>query len=58
MTQEQIADALGLTSIHVNKMLKGLENDGIIDRLKRSVSILEFDILARIADFDQKYLYI
>jgi CRP-like cAMP-binding protein len=58
MTQEQIADALGLTSIHVNKMLKVLEKDGIIDRVRRKVRILEFEILARIADFDQKYLYI
>ena len=28
MTQEQLADATGLTSVHVNRVLKGLEADG------------------------------
>jgi CRP-like cAMP-binding protein len=32
MTQEQLADATGLTSVHVNRILKGLGADKLIDR--------------------------
>ena len=37
ITQEQLADATGLTSVHVNRTLKGLEAEGLIDRSQRSV---------------------
>ncbi|MEX6840864.1 Crp/Fnr family transcriptional regulator, partial [Pseudomonas aeruginosa] len=30
MTQEQLGDALGLTPVHVNRVLKSLETDGLI----------------------------
>jgi CRP-like cAMP-binding protein len=58
MTQEQLADALGLTSVHVNRMLKGLAKEGLIERTKRSVRIVHFDQLARIGDFDPRYLHL
>lgn len=32
MSQEQVADATGLTPVHVNRTIKGLENDGLIER--------------------------
>jgi len=35
MTQEQLADATGLTSVHVNRVLKSLEGDGLISRRRR-----------------------
>lgn len=58
MTQEQLADALGLTSVHVNRMLKSLERDGFIDRSQRSVRIVDFQQLSRIGDFDPRYLHL
>ena len=30
MTQEQLADATALTPVHVNRVLKSLEADGLI----------------------------
>lgn len=39
MTQEQLADATGLTPVHVNRSLKALEADGMIRRDGRFVSI-------------------
>ena len=36
MTQEQLADTTGLTSVHVNRVLKGLETDGLINRRRRN----------------------
>ncbi|MBC9033992.1 Crp/Fnr family transcriptional regulator [Sphingomonas sp. JC676] len=58
MTQEQLADALALTSIHINRMLKALAQEGLIERTKRSVRILDFERLARIGDFDPRYLHL
>lgn len=56
MTQDQLADALGLTNVHVNRTLKALEAQGLIERSKRSVTIGEWERLAAIGDFDSNYL--
>ncbi len=58
MTQEQLADALALTSVHVNRTLMALADDGLIERHKRSVRLRDFDQLARIGDFDTRYLHL
>ncbi len=40
MTQEQLGDATGLTSVHVNRTIKQLEAEGLIGRVSpRSISI-------------------
>ncbi len=57
MTQDQLADALGLTSVHVNRTLKALEKDGLIERSKRSVKIENWERLAAVGDFDSNYLH-
>jgi CRP-like cAMP-binding protein len=57
MTQEQLADALGLTSVHVNRTLKALEAKGFIERSKRSVKIEDWKRLAAVGDFDSNYLH-
>lgn len=58
MTQEQIADTTGLTSVHVNRTLKGLERDGLITRTNRSVTVADWDALAETGDFDSTYLHL
>jgi CRP-like cAMP-binding protein len=58
MTQEQLADALGLTSVHVNRTLMGLREDGLIARTKRSVRIADWHELAKVGDFDSAYLHL
>lgn len=57
MTQEQLADATGLTSVHVNRTLKALEKDGLIARTQRSVTIDSWEKLAAAGDFDSNYLH-
>jgi CRP-like cAMP-binding protein len=57
MTQDQLADALGLTPVHVNRTLMALEKDGLIERSKRSVKIGNWDNLAAVGDFDANYLH-
>src|SRR3546814_1702350 len=58
MTQEQLADALALTSVHVNRTLKNLDADGLIVRTRRAVRIPYWTKLAEIADFDSLYLHL
>lgn len=57
MTQEQLADALGLTAVHVNRVLKKLQNDGLISRSKRHIGILTWDALCDVGDFSARYLH-
>jgi CRP-like cAMP-binding protein len=58
MTQDQLADALGLTSVHVNRTLKALDGRNLIERSKRSVKILDWKQLAALGDFDTNYLHL
>lgn len=57
MTQEHIADATGLTVVHVNRMLQALSSDGVIKRDGRLVEISDWDRMRRVADFDPLYLH-
>ncbi|MBV8687052.1 MAG: Crp/Fnr family transcriptional regulator [Alphaproteobacteria bacterium] len=57
MTQEQIADATGLTSVHVNRMLRALQEAGAIARDRRHLRILDWETMCSIADFHPAYLH-
>jgi CRP-like cAMP-binding protein len=57
MTQEQLADATGMTSIHVNRTLKVLESGGLIQRSRRSGTINNLEKLADFSDFRSLYLH-
>jgi CRP-like cAMP-binding protein len=59
MSQEQLADTTGLTSVHVNRTLKGLEKDGLISRrTPRSVTVGDWKKLADTGDFHSGYLHL
>lgn len=49
LTQEHIADATGLTSVHVNRILAGLRHEGIIEFHYRRLRILNPDKLVDVA---------
>lgn len=57
MTQDQIADATGLTPIHVNRMLQALAADGLVSRDRRNIEILDWDRMRAVAGFDAAYLH-
>ena len=58
MTQEQLADAAGLTSVHVNRILQQLGRLGLIERSKRAVHIPDWERLRETADFNSRYLHL
>ena len=57
MTQEQMADATGLTAVHVNRMLQEMRNDGLLLGNGKRFRILDWDGLRRLSDFDAAYLH-
>lgn len=58
MSQEQLADALALTSVHTNRTLMSLAQDGLISRSHRAVRIEKWPELMRVGDFDPAYLHL
>lgn len=58
MTQQDLADALGLSSVHVNRVVQFLREQGLIRIAKRSVYIPDTGRLAKFADFDPGYLHL
>ncbi len=58
MTQEQIGDALGLTSVHVNRSIKALSEEGLLTRKGRILSFPDIRRLREVADFSELYLHL
>jgi CRP-like cAMP-binding protein len=57
MTQEQIADATGLTPVHTNRTLQTLRKDGLISLSLNKLTILDWASLAHEGDFNERYLH-
>lgn len=57
LTQEQIADATGMTSVHVNRMLRILREEGVIAIRERKMEVINWNGLRQIAAFDAAYLH-
>jgi len=57
VTQEQLADATGLTSVHTNRTLQSLRREGLIQLNARSLTVLDWEGLSAIGDFDELYLH-
>lgn len=55
MSQNQLADAAGLTAVHVNRSLMALKNEGTTFK-GGTLRISDWDHLAEIGDFDPGYL--
>ncbi|MEG3093467.1 Crp/Fnr family transcriptional regulator [Sphingomonas sp. PB1R3] len=49
VTQEQMGDLLGLTSVHVNRMIRGLEKQGLISRSGHRMTLLSRQGLQQLA---------
>lgn len=56
LTQYHLADALGLSAVHVNRVLRQLRERGLVTFRDGRVSIDDHDGLVRLADFDPAYL--
>lgn len=57
LSQVLLADALGMTSVHINRVLRDLRNAGAMTLRRGSLQVSDPDKLARIAGFDDSYLH-
>ena len=58
MTQQHMGDVTGLTSVHVNRMLRQLREAGLADVASRRATILDWKALCRAGEFDPTYLHL
>ena len=58
VTQEMLADALGLTGVHVNRTLQTIRDTGMVEHKNGRLIVHDFPRLAGYADFDPAYLHI
>lgn len=55
-TQSEFADAVGLTDVHVNRVLRDMRRDGLITVDRRIFTVLDWPALKALAQFDPAYL--
>jgi CRP-like cAMP-binding protein len=57
LTQAELADTTGMTTVHVNRTLQRLRKDKLIATRKGRLTILDFQKLAEISGFNEAYLH-
>jgi CRP-like cAMP-binding protein len=58
ITQAEFGDALGLTTVHVNRILQQLRADGLIQTQGTRLNIPDWDKLKEAGEFDPTYLHL
>ena len=58
ITQTELADTVGLTSVHVNRIVQQLRDQGLIAWRDRTLTVLRPQALRAFADFDPTYLHL
>jgi DNA-binding transcriptional regulator LsrR (DeoR family) len=56
LTQYHLADALGLSAVHVNRVLRQLRENGLVTFRNGKVIFDDRDRLVEFAEFDPEYL--
>jgi CRP-like cAMP-binding protein len=58
LTQAELADVLGLSTVHVNRVFKTLRARGVVSFTDRWLTILDYKALKTMASFDPDYLHL
>ena len=58
MTQCELGDALGLSTVHVNRVLQDLRRDELVTWRGKSILVLDWERLRIAGDFDPTYLHL
>lgn len=58
LTQETLGDALGLSTVHINRVLQKLRADNLIVWSHGTLRIMDRNALEAVGDFDRHYLHI
>jgi CRP-like cAMP-binding protein len=58
ITQGEFADAMGITPVHVNRVLQQMRADGLIELKGDRLNIPDWDRLKEVGEFDPTYLHL
>ena len=58
MTQSELGDAMGISTVHVNRVLQELRGDGLISLRGSTLRVLDWEQLTQVGDFDPTYLHL
>jgi CRP-like cAMP-binding protein len=58
ITQAELADAIGTSSVHMNRVLQALRTDGLIQTKGKQVIVPDWEKLKKAGDFDPFYLHL
>jgi CRP-like cAMP-binding protein len=58
VTQAELADALGMSEVHANRMMRRLQQEGLILADRRAIRIPDLDALKAAASFEAAYLHL
>ena len=58
LTQNDLADATGLTAVHVNRTLQELRRDSLIELERKQLHILQLERLMDVSMFNPNYLHL
>jgi CRP-like cAMP-binding protein len=57
LTQEELGEALGITGVHVNRVVRQVREEGIVALHRGRVTVLDEAKFLELADFDERYLH-
>jgi CRP-like cAMP-binding protein len=58
LTQAEVADAIGLTTVHVNRTLQELRSEGLIVTQGDEIRVLDWSRLQEAGEFSSDYLFL
>jgi DNA-binding transcriptional regulator LsrR (DeoR family) len=58
ITQGEFADALGISNVHVNRVLQAMRAEGLIELSGDRLNIPDWDRLKQAGEFDLTYLHL
>jgi CRP-like cAMP-binding protein len=58
ITQAELGDALGISTVHVNRVLQELRAENLISWRGDTVRVLDWDGLQEVGEFDPTYLHL
>jgi len=56
LSQSEMADVLGLSLVHMNRVIQALRREGLISWNNQTITILDWERLKEVAEFDPTYL--
>jgi CRP-like cAMP-binding protein len=57
VTQTELAEALGVSAVHINRVIQAFRASGVLDINRNRVRLKDFEHLVRLGGFDDLYLH-